>query len=163
MLANGVRVQRMLPGGETETDAHRCAAAGNARIERVLDRFAHECISEILGFEEFIVDRIDVHFAAIHGAEMPGGEPGHEAIVGSVVAADRRFLADSCRHQTGDYPLTPTRIPPLGRSVIDACASTERDRSVIRHRCARVASIRTPSIQAKPSPMQMRGPAPKGK
>jgi hypothetical protein len=23
------------------------------------------------------VNRIDVHFARIHGAEVPGGEPGH--------------------------------------------------------------------------------------
>ena len=56
-----------------------------------------------------------------------------------------------------------TRIPPFGRSVIDACGSTSGESSSMRHLCASVASISTPSIQAKASPMQMRGPAPKGK
>jgi hypothetical protein len=52
----------------------------------------------------------------------------------------------------------------LGRSVILGCTSTVcpgTNRS--RHLCAMVATIRTPSIQAKASPIHCRLPAPKGK
>src|SRR5579859_3494301 len=57
-----------------------------------------------------------------------------------------------------------TRIPCLGRSVIDAsgttgCPSTSRN----RYCCAMVASVSAISISANEVPMHWRGPPPKGK
>jgi hypothetical protein len=77
VFAHGVGVQRMRPVGEAKAHAHRRAAARNARVERVLDRLADQRVGEVLGLEEFVVHGIDVHFAQIHGAKVPGGEPGH--------------------------------------------------------------------------------------
>src|SRR5258708_36384776 len=56
-----------------------------------------------------------------------------------------------------------TQIPPRGRSVTAACVFTLSETGSIDQRRARIARMSTPSIQAKPSPMQRRGPALKRK
>jgi hypothetical protein len=93
----------------------------------------------------------------------------------------RKFLDDLLREKSGltknhdgEYTsmadadasyrrATRIRIPLFGRSVIDACGVTSRETSSNFQRCAIVVTISTASIHAKPSPMQMRGPAPNGK
>jgi hypothetical protein len=74
-------MQRMRSGAKRKRTRTGEAAARDARVERVLDRFADQRVGEILSLEEFVVHGIDVHFAQIHGAKVPGGKPGHRAIV----------------------------------------------------------------------------------
>ncbi len=56
------------------------------------------------------------------------------------------------------------RIAPFGGNVIAGSGSISWPGSTfISQRWAMVASTRTASVQAKPSPMHWRGPPPKGK
>jgi len=71
---------------KAESHADGRPAPGQARVERILDRLAYERVGEVLRFEELVVDRIDVHFAGIHRAKMPGGKSGHRGDLGQYIA-----------------------------------------------------------------------------
>jgi len=59
-----------------------------------------------LCLEELVMNRIDMHFAAVHGAEVPGRESGHRDLkrLHQGVAVNSRVSRDDATEQSLDSP-----------------------------------------------------------